>query len=156
MEPGSVYNDEHRHTSLIATLTKLWDIGDAFTERDKAAKPIDYVFTRETPTDPDDWGVPRANPVPKWQIDWEESDRTLSNLGNAAIPGLIKIAKEKGWPLPPQLEDPNFHLTTKLGFHAQQLAFKHIWPLLGPEGEDLDQIKAIVEQDLTDATKPEK
>ena len=156
VEPGSVYNDEHRHTSLIATLTKLWDIGDAFTERDKAAKPIDYVFTRETPTDPDDWGVPRANPVPKWQIDWEESDRTLSNLGNAAIPGLIKTAKEKGWPLPPQLEDPNFHLTTKLGFHAQQLVFKHIWPLLGPAGEDLDQIKAIVEQDLTDATKPEK
>jgi len=156
VEPGSVYNDEHRHTSLIATLTKLWDIGDAFTERDKAAKPIDYVFTRETPTDPDDWGVPRANPVPKWQIDWEESDRTLSNLGNAAIPGLIKTAKEKGWPLPPQLEDPNFHLTTKLGFHAQQLVFKHIWPLLGPEGEDLDQIKAIVAQDLTDATKPEK
>ena len=156
VEPGSVYNDEHRHTSLIATLTKLWDIGDAFTERDKAAKPIDYVFTRETPTDPDDWGVPRANPVPKWQIDWEESDRTLSNLGNAAIPGLIKTAKEKGWPLPPQLEDPNFHLTTNLGFHAQQLAFKHIWPLLGPEGEDLDQIKAIVAQDLTDATKPEK
>ncbi len=156
VEPGSVYNDEHRHTSLIATLTKLWDIGDAFTERDKAAKPIDYVFTRETPTDPDDWGVPRANPVPKWQIDWEESDRTLSNLGNAAIPGLIKTAKAKGWPLPPQLEDPNFHLTTNLGFHAQQLVFKHIWPLLGPEGEDLDQIKAIVAQDLTDATKPEK
>jgi phospholipase C len=156
VEPGSVYNDEHRHTSLIATLTKLWDIGGSFTERDKAAKPIDHVFTRETPTDPDDWGVPRANPVPKWQIDWEESDRTLSNLGNAAIPGLIKTAKEKGWPLPPQLEDPNFHLTTNLGFHAQQLVFKHIWPLLGPAGEDLDQIKAIVEQDLTDATKPEK
>ena len=59
----------------------------------KAAKPIDYVFTRETPTDPDDWGVPRANPVPKWQIDWEESDRTLSNLGNAAIPGAVLTGK---------------------------------------------------------------
>ena len=96
VEPGSVYNDEHRHTSLIATLRKLWDIGDAFTERDKAAKPIDYVFSRETPTDPDEWGVPRANPVPQWQIDWEASDRTLSNLGKVAIPGLVQTAKDEG------------------------------------------------------------
>ena len=155
VEPGSVYNEEHRHTSLIATLVKLWDIGGGFTERDKAAKPIDYVFSRETPTDPDEWGVPQANPVPQWQIDWEASDRTLSNLGNAAIPGLIETARAKGFPLPAQLEDPNFHLTTDLAFHAQQLLFRYIWPLLGPEGEDLDQIKAIVEQDLNDATKPE-
>ncbi len=155
VEPGSVYNEEHRHTSLIATLVKLWDIGDGFTERDKSAKPIDYVFSRETPTDPDEWGVPQANPVPKWQIDWEASDRTLSNLGSVAIPGLIETAKAKGLPLPAQLEDPNFHLTTDLAFHAQQLLFRYIWPLLGPQGEDLDQIKAIVEQDLKDATKPE-
>jgi phospholipase C len=79
VEPGSVYTDEHRHTSLIATLRALWDLGDALTQRDAAAAPIDYVFSRETPTAPDEWGVPRANPVPKWQIDWEASDRTMSN-----------------------------------------------------------------------------
>jgi phospholipase C len=156
VEPGSVYNDEHRHTSLIATLRSLWDIGDAFTERDKIAKPIDYVFSRETPTDPDEWDVPRANPVPQWQIDWEASDRTLSNLGKVAIPGLVHTAKEKGWPIPPQLLDPNFHLTTNLAFHAQQLLFKRIWPQLGPQDEDLEQLKAVVAQDLTDAAKPEK
>ena len=73
-----------------------------------------------------------------------------------ALPGLINAAKQKGLPLPPQLEDPNFHLTTNLAFHAQQLLFKRFWPQLGPEGESLDQIKAIVAQDLADATKPEK
>jgi hypothetical protein len=154
VEPGSVYNDEHRHTSLLATMRTLWDIGDAFTERDKAAKPIDYVFSRETPTDPDDWTVPRANPVPQWQIDWEASDRTLSNLGKVAIPGLVQTAKAKGWPIPPQLLEPDFHLTTNLAFHAQQLVFKRIWPLLGPKDEDLAQLQAIVAQDLTDAAKP--
>jgi hypothetical protein len=93
--------------------------------------------------------------VPPWQIDWEASDRTLSNLGKVAIPGLVQTAKAKGWPIPPQLENPNFHLTTNIGFHAQQLLFRHIWPLLGPQDEDLAKLQAILEQDLTDATKPE-
>ena len=31
VEPGSVYNEEYRHTSLIATLRKTWDLGEAFT-----------------------------------------------------------------------------------------------------------------------------
>ena len=155
VEPGTVFNEEHRHTSLLATLRKRWDIGDAFTERDRSAAPIDYVFSRDTPTDPDGWGVPRAQPVPQSQIDWEASDRSWSNLGKVAIPGLITTAKEKGWPVPPQLEDPNFHLTTDLAFHAQQLLFAHIWPKLGPQGAKLEELKATVGTDLETATKPE-
>jgi hypothetical protein len=93
--------------------------------------------------------------VPQWHVDWEASDRTLSNLGKVAVPGLVATAKQKGLPLPPQLEDPAFHLTTDLAFHAQQLLFKHIWPLLGPSDEDLEQLTAIVAHDLTEATKPE-
>ena len=155
VEPGSVYNDEHRHTSLIATMRKVWGIGDAFTERDRAAKPIDYVFRRETPTDPDAWDVPRANPVPPWQIDWEANDRTLSNLGKVAIPGLVKTAKEKGWQVPPQLEDPNFHLTTNLAFHAQQLLFARFWPRLAAHGATFDELKAVVGHDLDEAVTPE-
>jgi len=72
-----------------------------------------------------------------------------------AIPGLIQAAKAKGLPLPKQLEDPNFHLTTNLAFHAQQLLFRHFWPLLGPQDEDLEQLKATVAQDLADATTPQ-
>ena len=29
VEPGSVYNEEYRHTSLIATLRKTWGLGEA-------------------------------------------------------------------------------------------------------------------------------
>jgi hypothetical protein len=47
------------------------------------------------------------------------------------------------------------HLTTNLAFHAQQLLFRSIWPVLGPQGADLDHIKATVAQDLAEATKPE-
>ena len=34
---------------MIATLRKMWNLGDPFTARDAIAKPFDYVFTRETP-----------------------------------------------------------------------------------------------------------
>ncbi len=155
VESGSVYNAEHRHTSLLATMRKLWQTGEPFTERDKNAAAFDYVFSRETPTDPDEWSVPRANPVPQWQIDWEADDRTLSNLGKVAIPGLLATAKEKGWPIQPELEDPNFHLTAQLAFHAQQLLFKKFWPQLGPQGESLEQLQATVAEDLKKATQPE-
>jgi phospholipase C len=34
---GSVFNDEYRHTSLIATLRKSWNLGEAFTQRDASS-----------------------------------------------------------------------------------------------------------------------
>ena len=56
VEPGSVYNDEYRHTSLIATLRETWGLGEAFTGRDAAARAFDHVFVLETPRDPESWG----------------------------------------------------------------------------------------------------
>ena len=45
VEPGSVYNEEYRHTSLIATLRKTWGLGEAFTGRDASARTFDHVFS---------------------------------------------------------------------------------------------------------------
>ena len=71
VESGSVYNAEHRHTSLLATMRKLWQTGETFTERDKNAAAFDYVFSRRD-FDPGPRRVEhlRANPAPQWQIDW--------------------------------------------------------------------------------------
>lgn len=154
VESGSVYNDEHRHTSLLATLTKLWGIG-TFTERDAAARPIDYVFTRETPRDPEEWNVPVANPVPASQLDWEAADATLSNLGKAALPGLLEVAKKKGFALPPEVDDPNFHLTARLAYDVIRFVGAHFWPALGPQGKDAEQLKTWLSEDLEAATEPE-
>ena len=40
VDEGIVINDEHRHTSMIATLRKVWGLGDAFTARDAAAATV--------------------------------------------------------------------------------------------------------------------
>src|SRR5208282_2700798 len=62
VEPGSVYNEEYRHTSLIATLRKVWGLGEAFTGRDAAARTFDHVFTLDTPRDPKAWATIKALP----------------------------------------------------------------------------------------------
>src|SRR6202035_3244126 len=63
---GEVFNQEHRHTSLIATLRERWGLGDPFTARDAAARTFSYVFTLDTPRDPATWPVPDPRPVPQF------------------------------------------------------------------------------------------
>ena len=63
---GEVFNQEHRHTCLIATLREQWGLGDPFTARDAAARTFSYVFTLDTPRDPATWPVPDPRPVPQY------------------------------------------------------------------------------------------
>ena len=107
VEPGSVYNDEYRHTSLIATLRKTWDLGEPLTGRDATARTFEHVFTLDQARDPHTWPDFRAQPVPEWTMDPEVVGQAVSGLAKAMIPGLIAHAKEMGIPLPPEADDPD-------------------------------------------------
>jgi hypothetical protein len=104
VEAGSVYNEEHRHTSLIATLRKRWGPGDAFTRRDAAARTFDHAFSLETPRDPITWAVMKALPVPDWTMDPEVVGKALSSLGKGLVPAIIATAGEMGVPLPAEVD----------------------------------------------------
>jgi phospholipase C len=132
VEPGSVYNEEYRHTSLIATLRKAWNLGDAFTQRDASARTFDHVFSRNEPRDPRDWATFEAQPVPEWTMDEEVVGNALSTLGKAAIPGLIERARELGVALPPQLDDPSVELTGELMVEVLRDISWHFFPQLAP------------------------
>ena len=56
VDQGSVYNEEYRHTSLIATLRKTWDLGEAFTRRDASARTFDHVFALRDAPRPEELG----------------------------------------------------------------------------------------------------
>src|SRR4249919_4101004 len=92
VEPGSVYNEEYRHTSLIATLRRVWNLGEAFTQRDAAARTFDHVFARDVSRDPNEWATFAARPVPEWTMDPQVVGKAISGLGKAAGPGLIEKA----------------------------------------------------------------
>ena len=136
VESGSVYNEEYRHTSLIATLRTTWGLGDALSQRDASARTFDHVFTRETPRNPDTWTTVEPQPVPEWAIDYKLIDKALSGLGKTVGPGIIEHAKEMGvMNLPPQLADPNAQLTPRVIMEVLRDVAWHYFPQLAPEGE---------------------
>ena len=95
VESGSVYNEEYRHTSLIATLRKTWGLGDAFSQRDASARTFDHVFSLDTPRDPETWATVKALPVPEWTMDPEVVGESLSTLGKTVGP--VSSPRPKRW-----------------------------------------------------------
>ncbi len=112
VEQGAVYNDEYRHTSLIATLRKSWGLGEPLTGRDAIARTFEGVFTLDEPRDPATWPDVQAQPVPEWTMDPEVVGRRSSAASaRALVPGLIAHAKAMGVPLPPGTSDDGSNLT---------------------------------------------
>ena len=105
IDEGTVINDEYRHTSLLSTLRKVWDLGDAFTDRDAAARTFEHLLFRETPRDPATWPEVQARPVPEWQLTKVQLGQALSPLGKALGPGLIEHAKQSGIRMPSGITD---------------------------------------------------
>src|SRR5579871_1965153 len=114
VEPGSVYNEEYRHTSLIATLRKAWGLGAPFTQRDASARTFDHVLSRSTPRDPATWARITPLPVPEWTMDPQVVGQALSTLGKGMGAGLIAKARELEVKLPAELSDPGAQLTPGL------------------------------------------
>ena len=135
VEPGSVYNEEYRHTSLIATLRKVWGLGEPFTQRDAASRPFDGVFALQTPRDPEGWAVIKALPVPDWTMDPDVVGRGLSTLGKGIGHGLITRAREMALKLPAALDDPNAPLTPRLIVDGIKDVASHFFPLLNEDAQ---------------------
>jgi len=136
VERGSVHNDEYRHTSLIATLRKTWELGDAFTQRDAAARTFEHVFALDTPRDPNAWASVTARPVPDWTIDPDVVGKALSTLGKGMGPSLIAMARQMGVKLPAKLDDPDAKLTPELVLPFLQGVAAHFFPLLAGDAND--------------------
>ena len=129
---GDVFNEEHRHTSLIATLREQWNLGEAFTARDAAARTFSHAFTLDTPRDPNTWPVPQARPVPKFTLDALALGTVVAPLGKDLLDGLRGYAelnkiKLEGIPDDPKADIPPEQILTVL-----RSALAMFFPLLVP------------------------
>jgi len=104
---GEVFNDEYRHTSMIATLREQWGLGDAFTGRDAAARTFSDAFALDTPRDPQTWPVADPRPVPQYIQDALALGQTLSTLGKAAFSGIRGFAQQHNIEIDGIPKDPN-------------------------------------------------
>jgi phospholipase C len=130
---GAVFNDEYRHTSLIATLRKAWNLGAAFTQRDASARTFDDLFTLDEPRDPQTWATITALPVPSWHLDEKALSNALSGLGTSMGQGIIEHARQLGLELPPQLDDPDAEITPQIIVDVLRQVTRHYFPLLAPD-----------------------
>jgi phospholipase C len=128
---GSVYNDEYRHTSLIATLRKRWDLGDAFSQRDASARPFEDLFTLDEPRDPETWATIKALPVPASHLDEKALAKGLSALGKTVAPAIVEHAKELGINVPAEL-DKTEGMTPEVIDLLREVCW-HFFPLLAPD-----------------------
>ena len=108
---GQVFNEEYRHTSLIATLREQWALGDPLTARDAAARTFTRTLTLDTPRDPGTWPVPDPRPVPRYIQDALGLGQTISAIGAAVFEGIRAYAEQhniqiEGLPADPEAEVP--------------------------------------------------
>jgi phospholipase C len=104
---GAVFNQEHRHTSLLATLREQWQLGDAFTARDAAARSFAHAFTLDQPRNPKLWPVPTPRPVPAFVEDDVALGKVVSRLGQTFLAGLREHAQQNNINIAGLPDDPN-------------------------------------------------
>ncbi|HUC37139.1 MAG TPA: alkaline phosphatase family protein [Acidimicrobiales bacterium] len=107
VEENTVCTEEYRHTSMLATLREMWDLGPPFTERDAAARTFQHVLRLETPRAPDSWPEITPLPVPAYQAEQVAACRALGTLGRHLCRGLYEHARHvSALPTPPD-SDPD-------------------------------------------------
>ena len=130
VEPGSVHNEEYRHTSLIATLRKAWGLGEPFGQRDASARTFEHVFSLDAPRDPATWVTPKAHEVPEWTMDPAVVGQALSSLGKGMTATLFSKAKDMGIDLPAELAEPGGTLPPEQIVGVMRNVARQFFPLL--------------------------
>ena len=131
---GEVFNEEYRHTSLIATLREQWGLGDPLTARDAAARTFSSVFTLDAPRDPETWPVPKARPVPPMQQDMAALGKMLSTLGKTMLQGIRKYAAEHDLEIEGIPKDPKAAIPDDQVVNVLRGLVANWFPLLASKG----------------------
>ena len=121
---GEVFNEEYRHTSLIATLREQWALGDPLTARDAAARTFSHAFTLDTARDPRTWPVADPRPVPRYIQDALGLGRSLSTLGKAAFGGIRAYAEQHNIEIEGLPEDPKAEIPPEQALHMVQTSLR--------------------------------
>ena len=133
---GEVFRQEHRHTSLIATLREQWHLGDPFTARDASARTFSHVFTLDTPRDPQTWPAPDPRPVPQFTEDAAALGTSISTLGKTLIQGIREYADQNNTTIDGLPQDPNGDVPPEHLLNVLRNFLATIFPLLAAAAPD--------------------
>jgi phospholipase C len=114
VQEGVVFNAEYRHTSMIASLRQVWDLGQPLTGRDAVARTFDHVLSLDTPRHPDTWPQITPLPCPEFQMARVAAGEAFSALGRHLCHGLLQHAKQTGMTVPQAPADADSEISPAL------------------------------------------
>ncbi len=143
--PSSVFTEDFRHTSLIATLREVWGLGRPFSARDATARTFQHVLSLEEPRDPVNWPSPVPVPVPQFQMERVAAGEAIGTLGKYLSEGLFEHMGRSCSILRLVPKDREREMSPRLALAVVHLVAKRYFPRLsGPPGSRLRAIRAII------------
>ncbi|HXQ62327.1 MAG TPA: alkaline phosphatase family protein [Acidimicrobiales bacterium] len=130
VDSGVVVTGEYRHTSLIATLRRVWNLGSPFSGRDAVARTFDDVLALAVPREPDAWPDVPARPVPAFQMERVAAGAAIGVLGRHLCHGLLHHARESGMTVPPAPFDPDAEISPAVALDCVHWIAERMFPLL--------------------------
>ncbi len=132
---GSLVGDEYRHTSMIATLRKVWRLGDApLTSRDGAARTFEHLFSLDEPRNPSTW--------PDVPVEGEADTAapftfrsSLGSLGRHLVHGMSHLSRAAGHDVDPSQFDPDIEVPQQVFVDAARVFGGHFFTQLGHPDE---------------------
>lgn len=128
VEPSTVCTEEMRHTSLLATLRKVWGLGPPFSGREAAASTFEHLLSRSSPRDPESWPDVRPLPAPAFQPQRLDLGHALGTLGRHVCEGLYEHARHAAELPDPPSTDPD--LSPELAIDFAAALGRHLFPKL--------------------------
>jgi phospholipase C len=128
--PGAVFNEEYRHTSLLATLREVWGLGEPFSARDASARTFQDVLKLEVPREPETWPSPTPRPVPRFQMDRVAAGQAIGTLGKHLGQGLLENATLFGSRFRLIPMKPNAEISPRIALALVHLLAKRYFPRL--------------------------
>jgi len=92
----TVVTSQYRHTSVISTLRRRWQLGDPLTARDAVAADLEPLLSLSVPRDPQEWPEVVPRPVPPYRGVIPAPDAAVRGIGRAALHACIALAEHRG------------------------------------------------------------
>jgi phospholipase C len=122
----AVVNEEHRHTSVIATLRERWSLGPPLTARDAGARGLAPVLALDAPRTPAGWPEVSPRPVPAFVPAHLPAGAPMSALQRSALFSLVALAKRLDQSVPVLKQDAEIKGAEAIEMIAD--VFGHLFP----------------------------
>lgn len=127
VDEKTVITEEHRATSLLATMRERWNLSAPLTARDASARSFGGIFTRSTPRTQDQWPTVVARPVPLAPDSMFALDATMGVLGRAFVGAVLAVGKALDVPDVPDMPADR-PVTGREGLQLSREVLRELFP----------------------------